>query len=79
MDGVNFSENLRIAALKLLKLTQFASPNLSIYFNFKQCWARCSEQELECSEQKVALTGQQKTEANHIILHYKNNTIFHNL
>ena len=33
-----FSENLRIVALKLLELTQFASPNLSIYFNFVWCW-----------------------------------------
>ena len=28
------SENLRILALKLLELTQFASSNLAIYFNF---------------------------------------------
>ena len=33
-----FSENLRIVALKLLELAQFASPNLSIYFNFVWCW-----------------------------------------
>ena len=32
------SENLRIVALKLLELTEFASPNLSIYFNFLWCW-----------------------------------------
>ena len=30
----NFSENLRTVALNLLELTRFASPNLSIYFNF---------------------------------------------
>ena len=30
----NFSPNLRVVSLKLLKLTQFAWPNLSIYFNF---------------------------------------------
>ena len=29
-----FSQNLRIVALKLLKLTQFASQNLSIYLHF---------------------------------------------
>ena len=34
----NFSENLRVVALKLLELTQFASPNLWIYFNFVRCW-----------------------------------------
>ena len=33
-----FSENLRIVALTLLELTKFASPNLSIYFNFVWCW-----------------------------------------
>ena len=31
---VEFSENLRVVAIKLLKLIQFASPNLSICFNF---------------------------------------------
>ena len=31
------SENLKIAALKLL-LNQFASSNLSIYFNIVRCW-----------------------------------------
>ena len=30
----NFSANLRVVLLKLLELTQFAWPNLSIYFNF---------------------------------------------
>ena len=30
----NFSANLRVVSLKLLKLTQFTWPNLSIYFNF---------------------------------------------
>ena len=30
----NFSPNLRVVSLKLLELTQFAWPNLSIYFNF---------------------------------------------
>ena len=30
----NFSANLTVVSLKLLKLTQFAWPNLSIYFNF---------------------------------------------
>ena len=37
-----FSENLPIVALKLIELTQFALPNLSIYFNFVWCWGvRC--------------------------------------
>ena len=31
----NFSE---IVTLKLLQVTQFGSQNLSIYFNFVQCW-----------------------------------------
>ena len=30
----NFSANLRVVSLKLLQLTQFAWPNLSIYINF---------------------------------------------
>ena len=30
-------------AIKLLELTQFASPNLSIYFNFVWCWVRCDK------------------------------------
>ena len=30
----NFSANLRVVSLKLPELTQFAWPNLSIYFNF---------------------------------------------
>ena len=30
----NFLANFRVVSLKLLKLTQFAWPNLSIYFNF---------------------------------------------
>ena len=30
----NFSANLRVVSLKLIELTQFAWPNLSIYFNF---------------------------------------------
>ena len=30
----NFSANLKVVSLKLLELTQFAWPNLSIYFNF---------------------------------------------
>ena len=33
----NFSENQRVVALKLLGLTQFASPNLWIYFNYVRC------------------------------------------
>ena len=33
-----FSENLRIVALKLFKLTRFASLNLSIHFNFVWWW-----------------------------------------
>ena len=33
----NFSENLRIIPLKLLELTRFASPNLSICLNFLRC------------------------------------------
>ena len=31
---LNFSENLRVKAIKLFELTLFLSPNLSIYFNF---------------------------------------------
>ena len=31
---LNFSANLRVLWLKLLELTQFACPNLSIYLNF---------------------------------------------
>ena len=31
---LNFSSNLRVMSLKLLELTQFTWPNLSIYFNF---------------------------------------------
>ena len=34
----NFSENLRVTALKLLELTRFLSPNLSIYYNLVRCW-----------------------------------------
>ena len=34
----NFSENLTVVAQKLLELTQVASPNISIYFNFLWCW-----------------------------------------
>ena len=34
----NFSENLRIVKLKLLELARFISPNITIYFNFLQCW-----------------------------------------
>ena len=30
----NFSENLRVVAIKLIELIQVASPNLSIYFGF---------------------------------------------
>ena len=30
----NFSANLRVVTIKLIELTQFASPNQSIYFNF---------------------------------------------
>ena len=33
----NFSEILRIVALKLLGLTRFASPNQSIYFTLVRC------------------------------------------
>ena len=33
MDG----QNLTVVAIKLLELTQFASPNLSINFNFVRC------------------------------------------
>ena len=33
----SFSENLRVVELKLLEITQFALPNLSIYFNFVRC------------------------------------------
>ena len=35
----NLSENLRIVAIKLLELTQFASIDISIYFNFVWCLA----------------------------------------
>ena len=34
----NFSENLRIVALKLLELTRFLLPNISIYFYFVGYW-----------------------------------------
>ena len=34
----NFSENLRIAALKLLELNRFATWNQSIYLNFVRIW-----------------------------------------
>ena len=34
----DFSENLRVTALKMLEFTRFLSPNLSIYFNFVRCW-----------------------------------------
>ena len=34
MDGPISQQNLRVVSLKLLELTQFAWPNLSIYFNF---------------------------------------------
>ena len=34
----NFLENLRVVAIKLLELTQFASRNQSIYFYFVRCW-----------------------------------------
>ena len=34
MDGRISQQNLRVVSLKLLDLTQFAWPNLSIYFNF---------------------------------------------
>ena len=30
-EWVNFSDNLRVVAVKFLDLTQFLSPNLSIY------------------------------------------------
>ena len=32
-----WSANLRIVVIKLFELTQCASPNLSIYFNFVRC------------------------------------------
>ena len=35
---VEFLRNLRITAPKLLELTQFASKNLSIYFDVVLCW-----------------------------------------
>ena len=38
---LNFSENLRIVALKSLELTWFASPNRSIYLHFVLLWVRC--------------------------------------
>ena len=79
MDDVNFSENLRIAALKLLTLTQFASPNQSIYFNFEHDGLGAVNRSWSAVNRRWPPTGLQKTEANHIILHYKNNTIFHNL
>ena len=34
----NFSANLRVVTIKLLQLTQFTSPNLSIYLNFLPLW-----------------------------------------
>ena len=34
----NFSANLRVVTIKLLELTEFASPNLSIYSNFILVW-----------------------------------------
>ena len=34
----NFSENLRIVTLKLIKLTRSEEPNQSIYLNFVWCW-----------------------------------------
>ena len=37
----NFSSNLRVVALNLLEWTQFAWPNLSIYFNFLCAVLRC--------------------------------------
>ena len=37
----NVSENQRVLATKLLELTQFASPNRSIYLNFVPFWGRC--------------------------------------
>ena len=33
----NFSENMRFVTIKLIELTQFESPNLSIYINFIRC------------------------------------------
>ena len=38
---VEFRRKFWIVALKLLKLTRFLSPNLSIYFNFVRWWVRC--------------------------------------
>ena len=39
---LNFSENWRIVTLNRLELTQLASPNQSIYFNFRAVlWVRC--------------------------------------
>ena len=37
---LNFSENLSVVTIKLLELTQLASPILSIYFNFVLCWGQ---------------------------------------
>ena len=34
MDGRISQQNLRVVSLKLLELTQFALPYISIYFNF---------------------------------------------
>ena len=37
----HFNENLRLMVIKLLKLTQFASPNLSITFILYGVGVRC--------------------------------------
>ena len=34
----NFSPNLRVVTIKLIELTQFASPNLRIFFHFLLVW-----------------------------------------
>ena len=34
----NFSEHSKVMALKLLELTRFEPPNVSVYFYFVMCW-----------------------------------------
>ena len=38
----NFSENLRVMEIKFIELTEFASPNQSIFFNFVRVWVYCA-------------------------------------
>ena len=45
----NFSENLRVVAIKLLELTKFAASNLSIYFHFVGVEVHCDEGDFPCT------------------------------